>query len=192
MAVPTHNSTPGPRAVILVAAGSEEIETIAPADVLVRAGVDVVLAAVSGMDVAGSRGLPLRADRLIGALRGELFDAIVVPGGTEGARNIAASPPAQLLIRHHAETGRLVGSICAATAVVLGPLGVLDGRRATGHPGTRAEFPAAATYADEPTVEDGQLITGRAAAASIEFGLALARRLAGPEAAERVANEMVV
>ncbi|MEL7240293.1 MAG: DJ-1/PfpI family protein, partial [Planctomycetota bacterium] len=52
--------TGSPTALILVAEGGEEIETYAPADVLVRAGFDVMLAGVSGLSPTGSRGLPMR------------------------------------------------------------------------------------------------------------------------------------
>lgn len=188
----TMRKAPTPTAVVLVAEGSEEIETLAPADILARAGVGVVVASTTGIEMTGSRGLPLRADRLVGALRSELFDAVVVPGGNEGARNIAASPPALQLIRNHADAGRLIAAICAAPAVVLGPMGLLDGKRATGYPTTLGLFPESATYVDAPTAEDCDLITGQGPGSAIAFGLAVAKRLAGAEAAERVAEEMLV
>ncbi len=175
-----------------MAEGGEEIETYAPADVLVRAGVKVTIAGVSGLSPTGSRGLPMRADRLIGAFRGELFDAIVVPGGDGGATKIAASDEAKLRIRHHADAGRLVASICASPAVVLGPMGLLAGKRATGYPSTRDMFPADATYVDEAVVEDGNLITSKGPATAIAFGLAIAARLAGEATAREVAQGMLV
>ena len=181
-----------PTALVLVAEGSEEIETLAPADVLVRAGVSVTLGGVNGLEPIGSRGLPLRADRLIGALRGELFDALVIPGGNDGADSIARSDAARLLIKHHWESGRLVCAICAAPAVVLGPMGVLIGKRATGYPSTRDRFVGSTVYVSEDVVEDGTLITSRGPGTAIAFGLAIAARLTDAETAAQVAEGMLI
>ena len=184
--------TGSPTALILVAEGGEEIETYAPADVLVRAGFDVMLAGVSGLSPTGSRGLPMRADRLIGVFRGQLFDAIVIPGGEGGAKTIAASDEAKLRIQHHAEAGRIVAAICASPALVLGPMGLLDGKRATGYPSTRGMFPDSAMYVDKDVVEDGSLITSKGPATAVAFGLASARRLTSEATAHEVSAGMLV
>ncbi|MEN0021446.1 MAG: DJ-1 family glyoxalase III [Planctomycetota bacterium] len=184
--------TGSPTALILVAEGGEEIETYAPADVLVRAGFDVMLAGVSGLSPTGSRGLPMRADRLIGVFRGQLFDAIVIPGGEGGAKTIAASDEAKLRIQHHADAGRIVAAICASPALVLGPMGLLDGKRATGYPSTRGMFPDSAMYVDKDVVEDGSLITSKGPATAVAFGLAIARRLTSEATAHEVSAGMLV
>ncbi|MEO1716024.1 MAG: DJ-1 family glyoxalase III [Planctomycetota bacterium] len=184
--------TGSPTALILVAEGGEEIETYAPADVLVRAGFDVMLAGVSGLSPTGSRGLPMRADRLIGVFRGQLFDAIVIPGGEGGAKTIAASDEAKLRIQHHADAGRIVAAICASPALVLGPMGLLDGKRATGYPRTRGMFPDSAMYVDKDVVEDGSLITSKGPATAVAFGLAIARRLTSEATAHEVSAGMLV
>ncbi|MEL6795266.1 MAG: DJ-1 family glyoxalase III [Planctomycetota bacterium] len=181
-----------PTALVLVAEGGEEIETYAPADVLVRAGFDVMFAGVSGLSPTGSRGLPMRADRLIGVFRGQLFDAIVIPGGDGGAKTIAASDEAKLRIQHHADAGRVVAAICASPALVLGPMGLLDGKRATGYPSTRDMFPDSAMYVEKDVVEDGNLITSKGPATAVAFGLAIARRLTSEATAREVAEGMLV
>lgn len=181
----------GLSAAVLLAEGSEEIETLAPANVLVRAGVRVEIIGVNGLDPRGSRGLPMRADRLVGAIRGTLYDALIIPGGGDGAENIAASESSLLLIRHHAAEGRLIGAICAAPGVVLGPIGLLNRRRATGYPSTRPMFPPTASYVEEPIVRDGTLITAQGPATALAFGLALAAALVGEHAAAEVARAML-
>ncbi|MEL6499086.1 MAG: DJ-1 family glyoxalase III [Planctomycetota bacterium] len=188
----TRETESRPTALVLMAEGGEEIETYAPADVLVRAGVDVTIAGVGGLAPVGSRGLPMQAQQLIGAFRGRLFDAIVVPGGDGGARAIAASEEATLRIRHHFDAGRIVAAICASPAIVLGPMGLLDAKRATGYPSTRGMFPESATYVNESVVEDGTLITSKGPATAIVFGLAIASRLMGDPKAREVAEGMLV
>lgn len=187
-----HDTGTRPTALILMAEGGEEIETYAPADVLVRAGVEVTIAGVNGLTPTGSRGLPMRADRLIGVFRGQLFDAIVIPGGEGGAKAIAASEESRLRIAHHADRGKVVAAICASPAVVLGPMGLLDGKRCTGYPSTREMFPEAALYVDETVAADGNLITSQGPATAIAFGLAIATRLAGEATAREVAAGMLV
>ncbi|MEO1584112.1 MAG: DJ-1 family glyoxalase III [Planctomycetota bacterium] len=181
-----------PSAVVLLAEGSEEIEAMAPADVLARAGVAVTVAGVDGLQPTGSRGLPMRADRLVGALRGVMFDAVVVPGGNGGAASIAASDEAVRLIRGHADAGKLLCAICAAPAVVLGPLGLLDGKQATDYPGTTESFPPSATAVDADVVDDGMLITSKGPATAVAFGLAIAARLTDEATAREVGEGMLV
>ena len=70
------------RVLCLLADGVEELELVAPVDVLRRAGADVVLAAVSGnSEVSGRNGLVLRADVLLTGLETVDFDLLLIPGG---------------------------------------------------------------------------------------------------------------
>jgi 4-methyl-5(b-hydroxyethyl)-thiazole monophosphate biosynthesis len=48
-----------------------------------------------------------------------------------------------------------------------------------------------ATYIDEPVVTDGNIITGRSMAASIEFALAIITKLIDAETAAKVADAIV-
>ena len=193
-----------PHAAVLVAEGSEEIEFITPCDVLVRAGCVVTTIGVDTLTPTGSRGIPLRASREIHDCLGEHFDAVVLPGGGPGADAFAKSEPTQRFILDHAARihhesrvgggvpkGLILGAICAAPAVVLGPLGLLNGRRATGYPSTKDRFPESAVYVDKPVVVDGPLITSRGPGTAMLFALALARALRGEAVANAVAEEML-
>ena len=180
------------RAAVIIAEGTEEIEAITPGDVLARAGVGVTYLGVGTTTPTGSRGLPLRADTLVEMAGDDLFDAVVVPGGTKGAANIAASDFACALISRHAQEEKLIGAICAAPAVVLAPLGLLDGRRATCYPGLEERFGHTTTHGIEDVVEDGNLITSRGAGTAMAFSLVLARRLTDEQTARKVAEGMLV
>ena len=76
---------------ILLATGFEEIEAIAPCDLLRRAGIPAAFVGVSGKTVAGSHGIPVTADLTLGELDLTALDMIVLPGGLEGVKNLAAS-----------------------------------------------------------------------------------------------------
>ena len=71
-------------------------------------------------------------------------------------------------------------------------LGVLDGKKATVYPGMDADLTAAgASYTGLPITIDGNIITGEALGAAIPFALALARTLAGADAANKVKTAIV-
>lgn len=179
-------------ALIFVANGSEEIETITPGDVLVRAGAVVVYAGVGGVTLRGSRGLPLGADVAVEEIGDRVFDAVVVPGGAKGAENLAGSPEVSRIVRAHHAAGKVVAAICAAPAVVLSPLGVLDGRRATCYPGLEGRFGDRTEHAPGDVVVDGHIVTSRGPGTAIAFSLELAEMLCGPERAAGVREAMLI
>ena len=100
-------------ALVLVADGSEEVETAAPVDVLRRAGARVCLASVEKLDagfarlgVAASRGVGMLADGGVQDAMDQTWDVVVVPGGMPGAQRIRDCEQAmELLLRVLQETG---------------------------------------------------------------------------------------
>lgn len=102
---------------VLVAPGSEEIETVAIVDTLVRARIEVLLASCcpAGLrQIRASRGVQLVADYHIDELTSRDFEVIVVPGGLPGSEAIRDTPLAIDLLREQAALGRWRAAICAA------------------------------------------------------------------------------
>lgn len=165
-----------PRVLCLVFDGLEEIETVAPVDLLRRAGVEVVMASVNGAEwVTGRCGISLRADAALEQVVGESFDLLLIPGGP-GIGDLRGTGRASALAREFHDAGRPVAAICAAPAV-LHDAGLLAGRRFTSHAGVRGELTAA--LADEIVVEDDGIVTSQGAGTAVDFGLALVRKLCG-------------
>lgn len=177
------------RVAVLLADGFEEVEAITPIDFLRRAGVEVVTAGIASKRVQGSHAITIEADTTIGELAGDL-DAVILPGGTVGASNLAKAKAVSALVQRLHGEGRLVGAICAAPAKVLGPTGILAGRRATCYPGLEGELEGA-RFSEERVVRDGNLITSRGAGTAGEFAVELVRYLAGPEAADTVRQSVL-
>ena len=128
------------RVLCLLADGVEELELVAPVDVLRRAGAEVVLAVLGdGLEVAGRNGLVLRGDVLLDDVPTEDFDLLLIPGGAAVAVLRQDERPAALA-RDFVAAGKPVAAICA------GPLVLHDaGRRASASPRTfpwRGSFPA--------------------------------------------------
>ena len=69
---------------VLIANGSEEIETLTPVDVLRRADVQVDLISVSGQNPIGSHQIQIKADKESKDVDFGDYNAIIVPGGMPG------------------------------------------------------------------------------------------------------------
>jgi 4-methyl-5(b-hydroxyethyl)-thiazole monophosphate biosynthesis len=171
-------------ALIVLADGFEDVEAVTVVDILRRAEVSVTVAGVTSGVVTGARGVRVTPDVVLAD--GPLFDVIVLPGGARGAEALAASSLVNKRIRDHHAAGRWVAAICAAPAVVLAPLGILDGRRATCFPGMEASFPSSVSARTEPVVVDGNIITSRALGTSLSFALEIVARLVGAPTADKI------
>ena len=161
--------------VILLADGFEEIEALVPADVLRRLGFQVTLAAVGGeRTVAGAHGIRVTADARLTELPQDGFDAVILPGGMPGSRNLRDSALVLSRVRAMTEAGRIVAAICAAP-IALAKAGVLAGRRYTMYPGFEPEMPSAPT--GNLVERDGDLITGKGPGAAFAFAAEIASAL---------------
>ena len=179
------------KAVIFFAQGLEECEGLLCVDILRRAGVEVTVAAVGGERVVRSaRQVNIVADALAEELDYSGFDAVILPGGLPGD-HLKADATVRRTCCDFAAAGKLVAAICAAPTA-LAEFGLLAGKRATVYPGMDAALTAAgAEYTGLPLSVDGNIVTGEALGAAIPFALALAARLAGQPAADKVKNAIV-
>ena len=94
---------------LLLAPGFEEAEAIVTLDILSRLGVRVMtLACHSTRDVTRYHNLKVLADDLLAHNRETLFDAVIIPGGPDGSKNLAANEAVLAFIRRHDQEGRLI------------------------------------------------------------------------------------
>ncbi len=178
-------------ACILIAEGFEEVEALTPADFLRRAGIQVTLVGVTGLLVKGSHGIAVQTDAGIEALQRE-YDAIVLPGGMPGAKNLAENAAVRSCIELQQRKGKLIAAICAAPAVVLhGACNLLKGKKFTGYPGTETSV-TGATFIPDRVVIDGNLITSRGPGTAGEFAIAIIAALENQERADEVAQHALL
>lgn len=176
------------RVLCLVAEGVEELELVAPVDVLRRAGAEVVLAVVGeGIPVTGRNGLVLHGDRTLGEVEVGEFDLLFVPGGAAVAV-LRKDGRAAGLARRFVAAGKPVAALCAGP-LVLEDAGLLRGKRFTAHFSVANELPGAQT--GERVLEDGLIMTSRGAGTALEFGLALVDRLFGEAKEEEIARSIM-
>ncbi|HHU89316.1 MAG: DJ-1 family glyoxalase III [Sphaerochaetaceae bacterium] len=177
------------RVLVPLANGFEEIEAITPIDIFRRAGWDVVVAGVGGLEIEGAHGIKVCCDTLIDEV-GVDFKAIVLPGGGLGSKNLAESWAINEKMLLIANSGGLIAAICAAPAVVLGPAGLLEGRKAVCYPGVE-EYVPNFEFSDERVCVDGNLITARAAGCAVEFALAIVTKLASKQLSDEIAKAIL-
>ena len=150
---------------LFLAAGFEEIEALTVVDVLRRAGMDIKTVSITDSHtVIGAHGIPVKADLLY-----DKTDFIT---------------PEWLIV-----SGK-IAAICASPGVVLGPLGILDGKEATCYPGFEKGMPAA-IHRDSPVVALDRLVTANGPSAALRFALAIVANSMGESVAQEVGAGML-
>ena len=198
--------------VLFLAPGFEEIEALAPLDLLRRAGLEVVTVAVreaktnrlieklnrigvsasnlwdDPRTVTGAHGITVTTDIVEGALPGRLarassLEAVILPGGMPGTANLDASPVVEKTLELAADKDAYLCAICAAP-LVLGKRGYLEGKRATCFPGFE-EYLTGATVGGK-VIRDGKIITAAGMGVAQEFGFEIISALVSPEKAGEI------
>lgn len=179
---------------VFLADGFEEIEALAPVDLMRRAGLKVTTVSVNDSTVVnGAHGIRVEADALITDTDLSGAEMLVCPGGMPGASNLAACGKLTAALADQCRAGGYVAAICAAPAVTLAPLGILNGRKATCYPGFEEQLSiGGATHYDGRVAVDGNVITANGPSSAIPFALALITVLRGPETAKQVSDGILL
>ena len=196
------------KALLPVADGNEEIEFCALVDVLRRASIGVTVASVEAREtVVLQKGLRVVPDAKLEDVAGEVWDAIVLPGGVPGAMNLGASESLKAIIQRHHAAGGLIGAICLSPALVLKPAGVLEHvKKVTGNP-LAIKTPDQVWPADAFTqllgsvfdpdirvcVDRGNnIVTSQTPGTAIEYALAIVKLLRGEKVASEISDYFLV
>ncbi len=174
---------------VFLTTGFEEIEALGTIDILRRADLNVKSVSLTdSKQVVSSHQIPVVADILFNEADFSSAAMLVIPGGTvkynehEGLKK---------QVMAFAQKGEKVAAICAAP-MVLGGLGLLEGKKATAYPGFEQYLQGATLQTDKAVVVDGNITTGRGPGLTIEFALQLVEILAGKEKRDAVANGLLV
>ena len=173
-----------------LADGSEEIESLTVVDVLRRAGVECQTVSINPTtEVTMSHGVKMLCDTTIAAVDLSDADMLLVPGGLPGATNLNDCQAVRDAILTQYESGKKVGAICAAP-LILGGLGILNGKRATCYPGFEDQLIGAEYTADVYTV-DGTVITGCGPSATLPYSYAILEMLGLQDKADALREGMM-
>lgn len=173
-----------------LATGFEDIEALAPVDIMRRAGLQVETVSITDEPiVVSAHGVGVVADRTLAEIDFADAELMFLPGGLPGATNLDACEPLREALRRHHAAGRPIAAICAAP-LVLGHLGLLDGKNATCYPGFETEL-GEAHYTASLVEQDGLFLTGKGPGAAFALGYAIVERFAGADVAEQLREGMM-
>jgi protease I len=156
----------GRRIAILAADGVERVELEQPRQALDEAGARTVVVSIhdgeiqarkNDLEDAGS----FPVDKLVGAVKVDDFEALLLPGGTVNPDKLRMEPAAVRFVRDFVQSGKPVASICH------GPWNFVEadvarGRRLTSFPSIRTDLRnAGADVVDERVITDGNITTSR-------------------------------
>lgn len=123
------------RALVILSAGAEEMETVISVDVLRRANIQVTLAGLESAEVVEcSRGVKILPDCSLDNAVGP-FDVVVLPGGMGGSKNLSESQKVKEILQSQEKSGGYIAAVCAAPTALLAH-GIGLQKTVTSHPGT--------------------------------------------------------
>jgi len=177
------------RVFIFLAEGFEEIEAIAPIDILRRAGFDVATVSISDTkSVTGAHGITVLADKLFTEADFSIVDLLYLPGGMPGTINLDAHVGLKKLIQRQMNDGKNVAAICAAPSI-LGKLGLLADKEAICYPGFENQL-SGAIISKQKIVKDGNISTAKGAGVAIQFAIDLINSLKNKDLADKIAESI--
>ena len=173
---------------MFLADGFEEVEALAPLDILRRAGVDILTVGVTGEYIKGAHDIVVKADISLADVNKEIIDAVILPGGLGGTNNMDESDAVKEIVQYAADNKKLVCAICAAPSI-LGKMGLLEGKEATCYPGFEESFKGG-KYVKQSVVKCDNFITSDGMGSAYKFGFAITAALCGAETAEKIKEQI--
>jgi len=179
------------KVLVPLANGFEEIEAMSIIDVLSRAGIEVVVAGLDGLEVEGANTkLKVIANCLLDDVDVDSLDMIALPGGLPGAEFLAKSEKLKSIIKALHVKNKNIAAICAAPWA-LKEAGILDGKKHTNYPSFEKFTGVEGYIDDQDVVIDGNIITSRGPATAMSFALEIVKILEGEEVYTQVKNGLL-
>ena len=181
-----------PTALVPIADGSEDIESVTIIDVLRRAGVNVTVASVAPegrLQITAARGTRIVADTHIDQCAQLPFDLIALPGGMPGATHLRDCATLIAKLKQQKQAGKWYAAICASPAVVFAAHDLDVDVATTAYPSFTSQLHH---FRNEHTVVDRNCITSQGPGTALEFALTLVEALLGKEKREQVGAPMIL
>lgn len=179
------------KAALFLAKGFEEIEALGTVDILRRAQIEIDTVSITDYNiVTGAHNIAVTADKTFNDTDFGHYDMLILPGGMPGAKNLNEHIDLKNLITEFNSKGKYIAAICAAP-MILGGMGLLEGKRATCYPGFEAELIGAKITGDNVVVDDN-IITGKGPGLVFDFGLRLVELLMGLQIKRDVQNGLLL
>jgi 4-methyl-5(b-hydroxyethyl)-thiazole monophosphate biosynthesis len=174
------------KAVVLMAEGFEEIEFVTVVDVLRRCGIETKIAGLSIGAVEGAHGIIIKPDTSIDSISSKDVDALILPGGDPGYKNLAKDSRVINLAKKINEEGKLLSAICAAPTILYKNAIIKKG---TCYPSMKDEF--GKNWVNQRVYQTENQLTSQGPATAMEFALAIVEKLVEKAKTDEVASELL-
>lgn len=167
------------KGLVIVGDKFEDVEFVAPIDVLKRHGDEIVVASVMHrLEVKSAREIIMKTDTVLENVNLDNFDFLFIPGGPGAFQILVNMKEVEKVILYFATKGKLVASICAAPMLV-GRLGLFKNLNYTVYPGFESKIVGGFYQKDKGVVCDKNFITGKSMFYAIELGLEIVKYFYG-------------
>ena len=187
-------------AYIILADGFETIEALTPLDVLRRCGVEVTTISLNQTRaVRSSHGVTVEADATMEEFMhncnccasGTVRQALILPGGYPGYKNLCESAEVGALITQFHKEGKLLCAICGAPTALKANQ-ICRGAAITCHTSVKEELSDYYSILSSAVVKYMNIITGMGAGRSLDFAFAIAESLTSKEKVEEIKAKMEI
>lgn len=173
----------------LLADGFEDVEALATAALLRRAGITVDFYSVHNhQHVHGAYQTVVTNILQMKDLMVSDYDGLFIPGG-KAAFQIRNEVAVKEIVKAFNDQEKWMLAICAAPTVY-GLMGLMDGLRYVSYPGTESHM-GTAIRVEQKTVRDGRFITGLSAGSLYDFVFEIVKALLGEEALIKLRENIV-
>lgn len=170
----------------IVSDGFEELEAVGAIALWRRAGLEVDVTSLVSTLATGRFQLTISDLKNIDEVQVDHYDALFLPGGPHYA-TLEKSTQVKEIIQFFVKNDKVISAICAAPTI-LGRMGLLEGKNYTCYTSMNEDFKG--TFTNTYVAQDGNIITGRSAAAVIDFAFVVIEELLGKTQCEKVKNEV--
>lgn len=174
------------RVLCIMCNGFEELEAVGTIALLRRANIQVDLCTWDASSVRGRFDITISNIQDLKQADVENYDALFLPGGPH-YKELEQNQMVKNIIVYFDEADKYIAAICAAPTI-LGRMGLLKNRQYTCFTSMNEDF--GGFYQDQYVAVDDKLITGRSAAAVIDFAFAFIEALCGKQHADKVKQDI--
>jgi protease I len=155
----------GLQVAILATDGVEQVEILEPLKALRGAGADVKVVSLKTGTIQAMNNDVEKGDRIAVdvdlSVDADIFDALVLPGGTTNPDKLRMSEDAVAFVQHFVDNDKPIAAICHGPWMLI-EADAVDGVQLTSWPSLRTDIEnAGGEWVDEACVRDGLLVTSR-------------------------------
>lgn len=167
--------------------GFEDIEATTVIDVLRRANIDVEIIGIVSSVIESKHKVRIVTDKIFTQISPKEYDGIVIVGGP-GYDSLNKITSFLNMIKTFYNGGKLVAAIGESVSI-LAKQGLLDNKKAVIAPGMEKLL---AYPRDQPVIVEDNIITSQGPGTSMDFALAIVKKLKGDSVIQKLKKELVV